>query len=150
MMPIDMLCPKAISDNGFATSDEVIKEDIKETIHANLSYYETFYGYDYVAARYKGMNDTTASSNLTNEIERISFELDFEDEYGEEIPEAYNFIDEDEYEDDFFDDIEDFDPAIFDDPILMVKWLEKKHKMTEEMDDVLEIDGDIFDSVEPL
>lgn len=52
MIPIDMLCPKATFDNEFVICDEVTKEDIKETIRANLSYYETIYGNDYVAARY--------------------------------------------------------------------------------------------------
>ena len=142
MIPIDLMLPKFASSSNCISDDEVTKEDIKDTIRANLSYYETMYGYDYVAIHYEGINEATSYRNLTDEIERISFELDFEEEYGEETSEIYNFDDDDgciDEEDDFLEDLDDdFDSAIFDDPILMVKWLESKQKHADEQDDTIE------------
>lgn len=138
MMPIDLLFPKFASFANYVPDDEVTKEDIKDVIRENLSYYETLYGYDYVAIHYEGIGEATSYRNLTDEIERISFELDFEEEYGDETSEIYDFDDEEDdiEEDDFFDDLDDdFDSAIFDDPVLMVKWLEGKQKDLDEQDD---------------
>ena len=138
MMPIDLMFPKFASFANYVPEDEVTKEDIKDTIRANLSYYESLYGYDYVAIRYEGIGEATSYRNLTDEIERISFELDFEEEYGEETSEIYDFDDEEDdiEEDDFYDDLDDdFDSAIFDDPVLMVKWLEGKQKDLDEQED---------------
>ncbi len=139
MIQIDMLFPKFASYDNCVPDDEVTKEDIKDAIRENLSYYETLYGYDYVAIHYEGIGEATSYRNLTDEIERISFELDFEEEYGEETSEIYDFDDEEddiEEDDDFFDDLDDdFDSAIFDDPVLMVKWLEGKQKNLDEQED---------------
>ena len=142
MMPIDLLFPKFASFANYVPDDEVTKEDIKDVIRENLSYYETLYGYDYVAIHYEGIGEATSYRNLTDEIERISFELDFEEEYGEETSEIYNFDDEDDYieeDDDFLEELDDdFDSAIFDDPVLMVKWLEGKQKQADEQDNTVE------------
>ena len=142
MMPIDLLFPKFASFANYVPDDEVTKEDIKDVIRENLSYYEKLYGYDYVAIRYEGIGEATSYRNLTDEIERISFELDFEEEYGEETSEIYNFGDEDDYieeDDDFLEELDDdFDSAIFDDPVLMVKWLEGKQKQADEQDNTVE------------
>lgn len=66
--------------------------------------------------------------NISDEIDRISFELELEDTDDEE---QFGF--EDDLDDDDNDDIfdgydEDIDPAIFDNPTLMVKWLEQQEK----------------------
>lgn len=138
MMQIDLLVPKFASYDNGSPFDEVTKEGIKDAIRNNFSYYETLYGYDYVDICYKGINETNSYRNLSAEIERISFELDFEEEYGTETSEIYNFDDEDDYieeDDDFLEDLDDdFDLSIFDDPVLMVKWLENKQRQADEQD----------------
>lgn len=130
MLPIDLLSPKFEVNSFLSTDEDVTKEDIKEIIRGNLSYYESLYGYDYVAVQYAGMRDLTSYRNLSDEIDRISFELDLAEEYGDEVDEPLDFNDEYEDEDnDFFGELdEEIDPAIFDNPVLMVKWLESKQK----------------------
>ena len=66
--------------------------------------------------------------NISDEIDRISFELELEDTDDEE---QFGFEDDDDDDDndDIFDGYdEDIDPAIFDNPTLMVKWLEQQEK----------------------
>lgn len=69
--------------------------------------------------------------NITDEIERISFELELIGENEEQFLPDMEFNDDfdEEYDEiDEFEDDEDIDPAIYDDPILMVKWLESRQK----------------------
>lgn len=62
---------------------------------------------------------------MTDEIDRISLELDFAAKMDEEPIESFSFDDEDDDLDEI-DSLDDIDPAIFEDPVLMVEWLEKK------------------------
>lgn len=104
-------------------------------IRDNLSYYENMYGYDYVAVRYEGTDDAVSYRNITDEIERISFELELIGENEEQFLPDMEFNDDfdEEYDEiDEFEDDEDIDPAIYDDPILMVKWLESRQKIADE------------------
>ena len=69
---------------------------------------------------------------MAAELERISFELELAAEMEDE-PQPSMFdddaIDDGFVDDDILDEFEDdIDPAIFDDPVLMVKWLEKRQK----------------------
>ena len=127
MMPLHYLVPRADTDIT------VSKEDIKDLIRENMRYFEYIYGDDYVDPIYEGQSTRQQYHNLSDEIDRISFELELsadldEDDQGE----MFDFdmdADDEEFDDDFFDeDDDDIDPAIFDDPVLMVKWLEKKQK----------------------
>ena len=93
------------------------------------------YGYDYVAVRYEGTDDAVSYRNITDEIERISFELELIGENEEQFLPDMEFNDDfdEEYDEiDEFEDDEDIDPAIYDDPILMVKWLESRQKIADE------------------
>ena len=135
MMPIDMMVPKLVTEGSYIYDDEITKEDIKTAIRDNLSYYENMYGYDYVAVRYEGTDDAVSYRNITDEIERISFELELIGENEEQFLPDMEFNDDfdEEYDEiDEFEDDEDIDPAIYDDPILMVKWLESRQKIADE------------------
>lgn len=63
--------------------------------------------------------------DIDSELDMLSFELDMEEDIPSDIAEedADEFDDEerDEYE------FEDVDPEIFDDPSLMLKWLDKEN-----------------------
>lgn len=91
--------------------------------------------YDYVAVRYEGKDDAVSYRNITDEIERISFELELIGENEEQFMQDMEFTDDldEEYDDlDEIEDDEDIDPAIYEDPILMVKWLERRQKIADE------------------
>lgn len=135
MIPIDMMVPKPVTEGSYIYDDEITKEDIKTAIRDNLSYYENMYGYDYVAVRYEGKDDAVSYRNITDEIERISFELELIGENEEQFMQDMEFTDDldEEYDDlDEIEDDEDIDPAIYEDPILMVKWLERRQKIADE------------------
>ena len=135
MIPIDMMVPKPVTEGSYIYDYEITKEDIKTAIHDNLSYYENMYGYDYVAVRYEGKDDAVSYRNITDEIERISFELELIGENEEQFMQDMEFTDDldEEYDDlDEIEDDEDIDPAIYEDPILMVKWLERHQKIADE------------------
>ena len=138
MLPMDLLTPKCDSITNIVSDISVTKEDIKEIVRNNLSYYTILYGDDYVSAQYEGMFDTANYHDISAEIDRISFELDLAAEMDQESMDGidFEFDNDDDYiddDDDFYDDIdEDVDPAIFDDPVLMVKWLEKKQKQADD------------------
>lgn len=85
-------------------------------------------GDDYVEPQYTGMEERTYYHNISDEIDRISFELELEDTDDEEQFSFEDDLDDDDNDDIFDDYDEDIDPAIFDDPTLMVKWLEQQEK----------------------
>lgn len=120
--------------SAFGVESGVSKEDIKALAKANLMTYELQYGDDYVAPVYIGFNEQSQFRRMAMELEKISFDLELAEELGDEDPPNSfddGFDDElaAEFEDDENDDWEDdLDPAIFDDPVLMVKWLEKQQK----------------------
>ena len=122
LMPLDYISKSLSSDIPLS------RDEIKNMIRDNLLYFELMYGDDYVEPQYTGMEERTYYHNISDEIDRISFELELEDTDDEE-----QFSFEDDLDDDDNDDIfdgydEDIDPAIFDDPTLMVKWLEQQEK----------------------
>ena len=126
LMPADYITKSLASDIPFS------KDEIKEIIRNNLVAFETVYGDDYVEPKYTVMEELNQYHNISAEIDRISFELELDGVIDDAQIEQFDFEEEDFEEDnndDFFDDYdEDVDPAIFDDPELMVKWLEKKQK----------------------
>ena len=99
-----------------------------QTIRDNLLFFELMYGDDYVEPQYTGMEERTYYHNISDEIDRISFELELEDTDDEEQFSFEDDLDDDDNDDIFDDYDEDIDPAIFDDPTLMVKWLEQQEK----------------------
>lgn len=65
----------------------------------------------------------------------VSFELELIGENEEQFMQDMEFTDDldEEYDDlDEIEDDEDIDPAIYEDPILMVKWLERRQKIADE------------------
>ena len=126
MMPLDYVT------SGLATEFGVYKEDVKALIRNNMRIYEMLYGDDYVAPIYDGVDTQASFQRMAAELERISFELELAAEMEDE-PQPSMFdddaIDDGFVDDDILDEFEDdIDPAIFDDPVLMVKWLEKRQK----------------------
>ena len=126
LMPADYITKSLASDISFS------KDEIKEIIQSNLVAFETVYGDDYVEPKYTGMEELNQHHNISAEIDRISFELELNSDIDDVQLEQSDFEEEgfeEDNDDDFFDGYdENVDPAIFDDPVLMVKWLEKKQK----------------------
>ena len=126
LMPADYITKSLASDISFS------KDEIKEIIQSNLVAFETVYGDDYVQPKYTGMEELNQHHNISAEIDRISFELELNSDIDDAQLEQFDFEEEgfeEDNDDDFFDGYdENVDPAIFDDPVLMVKWLEKKQK----------------------
>ncbi|MGL4282500.1 hypothetical protein [Eubacterium aggregans] len=64
-------------------------------------------------------------SSIEDELNLLSFELDFTDDIHEHI------VDDEEYDDEYDDESEDIykyddvDPEIFNDPLKMLKWLDE-------------------------
>ena len=126
LMPADYIIKSLASDISFS------KDEIKEIIQSNLVAFETVYGDDYVEPKYTGMEELNQHHNISAEIDRISFELELNSDIDDAQLDQSDFEEEgfeEDNDDDFFDGYdENVDPAIFDDPVLMVKWLEKKQK----------------------
>ena len=121
-MPLDYISKSLSSDIPLS------RDEIKNMIRDNLLYFELMYGDDYVEPQYTGMEERTYYHNISDEIDRISFELELEDTDDEEQFSFEDDLDDDDNDDIFDDYDEDIDPAIFDDPTLMVKWLEQQEK----------------------
>ncbi len=122
LMPLDYISKSLSSDIPLS------RDEIKNMIRDNLLYFELMYGDDYVEPQYTGMEERTYYHNISDEIDRISFELELEDTDDEEQFSFEDDLDDDDNDDIFDDYDEDIDPAIFDDPTLMVKWLEQQEK----------------------
>lgn len=125
LMPLDYVSKSRLSDIPIS------KEEIKEMIQHNLAFFDEIYGDNYVDPVCTGMEDFTKYHNISDEIDRISFELELGAEVEEKF-EEYDFEEDAAFDadDEFYAeyDEEDLDPAIFDDPVLMVKWIEKHSK----------------------
>ena len=126
LMPADYITKSLASDISFS------KDEIKEIIQSNLVAFETVYGDDYVEPKYTGMEELNQHHNISAEIDRISFELELNSDIDDAQLEQFDFEEEgfeEDNDDDFFDGYdENVDPAIFDDPVLMVKRHKKKQK----------------------
>ena len=123
------MIPLAFVPSAFGLSVEQYKDSIKSIARANMSAFESQYGDDYVAPAYIGFDEQMQFQRMASELDRISFELELADEMDDEdIIDAFDDVDDlDELADDFDDDWDDeLDPAIFDDPVLMVKWLQRQ------------------------
>ena len=133
------MMPPNLVASSFGVKSDIPKEEIKALARANLLTYELQYGDDYVAPVYIGYDVQAQFSKMAAELDKISFELELAGELDdEESPIIFDDdTPDDEFEDDdFYDDYEDeFDADIFDDPILMVKWLERKQKQIDEDSD---------------
>ncbi len=128
MIPIDYI------SNGLLLSLNSSKIDIKAMIRSNLRMYESQYGSDYIEPRHTGIEEYTDYKDVTDEIDRLSFELEVaKDDDGD-----YKQEDSVVHDDYFEDDEELFDPnitsEIFDDPVLMVKWLEQSQKKSDQQE----------------
>lgn len=131
MMPLTFVA------SAFGVTTEVSKDDIKALARANMATFESQYGDDYVAPVYIGVDEQAQFRRMATELDRISFELELaaemEDEEGVDAFDDSSDDDFDELDDDFADDWADnIDAEIFDDPILMVKWLEQRQKQLDE------------------
>lgn len=132
MLPRDLFALKTAENGSFLPDIEVTKEDIREIVRANASYYRQLYGYDYIEACNRNALNDVLNYNLIDEIDRISFELDFADEYSEK-PVSFHESDYTEEvatdEMDFLEGIDDvvIDMTILEDPVMLVKWLEKNN-----------------------
>ena len=108
------------------------KGDIKEAIRNNLKTFEIVYGYDYIEPKYDGIEEVIQHNSIFDEIDRISFELELDADTSDNQLGPITYEDDELEEnkgDELFDDYdEEIDPTIFNDPVLMVKWLEKKQK----------------------
>lgn len=126
------MIPVTFVASAFGVKTEASKDDVKALAKANLLYYETLYGDDYVAPVLVGYDEQAQFRRMATELDRISFELELAaDLDDEEVEIAFDDSDDDldEFDDDFGEEFgDDLDPAIFDDPVLMVKWLEKQEK----------------------
>lgn len=125
------MIPPTLVASSFGVKTDVSKDEIKAIAKANMLLFETQYGDDYVAPVLVGYDEQAQFRRMATELDRISFELELAAEMDdEEIVDAFDDDDDlDEFADDFDDDWDDeLDPAIFDDPVLMVKWLEKQQK----------------------
>lgn len=126
LFPIDYAIKSLTSGTSFP------KDEIKEIIRSNLASFEIAYGDDYVEPRYNGVEEVNQYHNLSDVIDRISFELELDTDTSDNPLGLFTYAEdeEDDVSDKLgaYDDNEDVDPAIFDDPVLMVKWLEKKQK----------------------
>lgn len=100
------------------TDDPDDREYIKDLVKRLASEDQQRYGDDYVEPMTEHIHDL---SDIDAELDMLSFELDME----EEIPEDISEDSEDEFDDSERDEYEyaDVDPEIFDDPSLMLKWL---------------------------
>lgn len=122
------MIPVTFVASAFGVKTEASKDDVKALAKANLLYYETLYGDDYVAPVLVGYDEQAQFRRMATELDRISFELELAAELDDEDIEITIDDNDDlgEFDDEFGDDFdEDLDPAIFDDPVLMVKWLER-------------------------
>ena len=113
LMPLDYISKSLSSDIPLS------RDEIKNMIRDNLLYFELMYGDDYVEPQYTGMEGRTYYHNISDEIDRISFELELEDTDDEEQFSFEDDLDDDDNDDIFDDYDEDIDPAIFDDPTLI-------------------------------
>ena len=135
MMPLSYLVPRADFDSSIS------KDEIEYMIRSNMNHFKNIYADDYIETIYEGQTEQLQYQNLSDEIERISFELELSADMDEseqtdmfkfDIDDDYDDDYEDDVDDDFFEDEDDIDPAIFDDPVLMVKWLQKRQRQLED------------------
>lgn len=116
LLPIDFF---SSDSSGF-----VSKEEIKEIIEAELSTVRELYGDDYVEYN---ENETRLSNDIEtkNDIELLLLDLENDEEA---VPEEYLEDSDLELEtNQGFDEYElsNLDSELFEDPVLMVKWLQK-------------------------
>lgn len=118
-MSVYSIIPANYYGNGLMESDSVegalpIKDFLNEYIKSN----ELKYGDDYVESEHGTIRDMSA---IEDELARLSFELELEAEAPESddsSEDADEDVERDEYE---FDDV---DQDIFDDPTVMLAWLD--------------------------
>ena len=102
--------------------DNSDREPIKDLVKRLASEDQQLYGDDYVEPISEHIRDL---GDIDSELDMLSFELDMEEDIPEDIAEEDNDEFEDEERDGY--EFEDVDPEIFEDPSLMLKWLEKEN-----------------------
>ena len=123
MFPIDYF-----SKNDYGYFD---REEIQQMIRDALNLFVYQYGSDYVEQEHKSLDDDQDLS-VSSELDLILLDMDDDDEnddnpFGEELDDDYDDeIELDEYE------YGDLDPELFEDPTLLVKWLERRNVENEE------------------
>lgn len=123
MLPIDYFTR---IDYGY-----VDREEIQQMVRDALNLYLYQYGSDYVEQEQKDISEDQDLS-VSSELDLILLDMDDDDEkddnpFGEDLGDDYNDeIEYDEYE------YEDLDPELFEDPTLLVKWLERRHAENED------------------
>ena len=125
------MIPLTFVASAFGVTNEVSKEDIKAIARANMSAFESQYGDDYVAPVYIGFDEQAQFRRMATELDKISFELELAAEMDDDEIETFDDAADDDFDefDDFTEDWEDdVDAEIFDDPVLMVKWLEQRQR----------------------
>ena len=111
LIPSHYFCTDAyLNDSG---EQETLKDLIKRLTIED----QNRYGDDYVEPITENVRNF---DDIDAELDMLSFELDMEDEIPDDI------VEEEETDDEKFDEYEygDVDPEIFNDPTLMLKWLE--------------------------
>ena len=123
LLPIDYF--------GSDTYGYVDREQIQNLINNALNFYIYQYCDDYVEQeQYRLTHERDL--NVGAELDLMLLDMDDEDNgnpFGEELEDPDEDFEDEEYrEDNVLDEYEfdDVDPEIFEDPTLMVKWLEKK------------------------
>ncbi len=118
----------SLPDDYFQKNPDVklSREELKEIIDETLNYYVNKYGSDYV---YEDQYSVVASKSDDAELDLLLLSLNSDDidnepesPYGETVVEPSIPSEDDTVNDDF--DFSNFDPELFKDPILLVKWLE--------------------------
>lgn len=118
LCPLDYFSSYYIPGRRFFDNDEV-----KETIHNILNSSEIEYGDDYI----EPFRTVKKSIDFSDEIDLISFELEYDtsalnvESSEDNKPDNENIrVESDEYE------FEHLDPSLFDDPTLLIKWIENQ------------------------
>lgn len=131
----DSMLPLFYFDEIDRSEREYDREEIKEMVRGYLRTAEVEYGDDYVEQG----NMQTSSVDIGAELDLLALEMDMDDD---QLPDE--FIDEETGEigvtdpDDLYEyEFEDFDPDLFNDPALMVKFLEKSEKRQAEENVIL-------------
>lgn len=125
MMPLSYPVPRADYNSSIS------KDEMGYMIRSNMNHFKNIHADDYKEIIYEGRTKQLQYQNLSDEIERISFELSADMDESEQTDMFKFDIDDDcidGVDDDFFEDEDDVDPAILDDPVLMVKWLQKRQR----------------------
>lgn len=123
-----------LADERIFESAHVDREEIKEMVQAFLRFAETEYGDDYIDSSL----ERVSLINLGAELDLLAYEIEMEED-ASDFHEVLLYEDvENEYIGDLYGDtdvesldryeFEDIKPEIFENPMLLIKWLEKNER----------------------